>query len=90
MSSIFDKKLTDWVMQTYQSLQACKHPSFSTCARVKLRSMLKGTWVLHYFPLGLFKKEGTSHAEDVVRLVENIWSETLSIPTSLVLSLIQK
>jgi hypothetical protein len=76
----------------------------ATCARVKLRYMLKGvdvclttdawtscnnvtfitctvhfvhpkTWVLHHFPLGLFKKEGTSLAEDVVRLVENIWSE---------------
>jgi hypothetical protein len=31
--------------------------------------------VLHHFPLVLLKKEGSSLAEDVVRLVENIWSE---------------
>ncbi len=126
----FDKTLTDWVIQTYQPLHACQHPSFramchslnlkapiiglykmqsllsteAACARVKLRSILKGidvclttdawtscnnvtfitctahfvhpkTWVLHHFPLGLFKKEGTSLAEDVVRHVENIWDD---------------
>jgi hypothetical protein len=76
----------------------------AACARVKLRSILKGidvclttdawtscnnvtfitctahfvhpkTWMLHHFPLGLFKKEGTSLAEDVVRHVENIWDD---------------
>jgi hypothetical protein len=31
------------------------------------------TWLLHHFPLGLFKKSGTSLAEDVVRTVEGIW-----------------
>jgi len=31
------------------------------------------TWLLHHFPLGLFKKSGTSLAEDVVRTVKDIW-----------------
>jgi hypothetical protein len=31
------------------------------------------TWMLHHFPLGLFKKSGTSLAEDVVKTVEGIW-----------------
>ncbi len=30
------------------------------------------TWLLHHMPLGVFKKSGTSQAEDVVRYVTNI------------------
>jgi hypothetical protein len=31
------------------------------------------TWMLHHFPLGLFKKSGPSLVEDVVKTVEGIW-----------------
>ncbi len=33
------------------------------------------TWMLNHFPLGLFVKEGTSHAKDLVRHVENICTD---------------
>jgi hypothetical protein len=124
----FETKLTRWIVQTYQPLNACENQSFrdmcrslsmkapyigvykvksllskeTACLRVKLRTILQGpdvsittdawtscnnvtyitctahfvdqkTWLLHHFPLGLFKKSGTSLAEDVVRTVEGIW-----------------
>lgn len=123
----FEKKLLAWIIDTYQPLHACEHPTFremcrslslkaptigisklqnllsmeTALMRVKLRSALKGVqvsittdawtscnnvtfitctahfiqpkaWLLHHMPLGIFKKSGTSHAEDVVRYVKNI------------------
>jgi hypothetical protein len=124
------RKLTKWIIQTYQPVQAAQHPAFqelflslnseaptiglfkmqgllskeAAFAGVKIKSILKGvnvcittdawtscnnvtyitctchfihpkTWMLYHFPLGLFLKEGTSHAEDVVRHVEHIWTD---------------
>lgn len=123
----FEHKLLDWIIETYQPLQACEHPSFremcralnnkaptvgkfkllsmisteTALVRVQLKSILKQipvtittdawtscnnntyitctahwicskTWLLHHMPLGLFKKTGTSQAEDVVRYVMDI------------------
>jgi hypothetical protein len=124
------RKLTKWIIQTYQPVQAAQHPAFqelflslnseaptiglfkmqgllskeAAFAGVKIKSILKGvnvcittdawtscnnvtyitctchfihpkTWMLYHFSLGLFLKEGTSHAEDVVRYVEHIWTD---------------
>jgi hypothetical protein len=125
----FENKLLDWIIDTYQPLHACEHPSFQEMCRslnakapvvgvfklqnmistetafmrVTLRSILRGipvnittdawtscnntsyftctahwihskTWLLHHMPLGLFKKTGTSQAEDVVRQVMDMLS----------------
>jgi len=44
--------------------------SYTTCT---VHFIDKRTWILHRFALGIFKKTGTSKAEDVVSYCEDIW-----------------
>jgi hypothetical protein len=55
---------------TTDAWTSCNNVTYITCT---CHFVHPETWILHHFPLGLFVKEGTSHAEDVVRHVENIW-----------------
>jgi hypothetical protein len=45
--------------------------SYSTCT---VHFTEKKTWTIHRFPLGIFKKTGTSKAEDVVVYCESLWN----------------
>jgi hypothetical protein len=47
--------------------------SYSTCT---VHFIEKKTYILHHFALGIFKKTGTSKAEDVVAYCANIWNTT--------------
>jgi hypothetical protein len=39
LQSVFDQRLTDWVIQTYQPLHACQHPSFrAMCSALNLKA----------------------------------------------------
>ncbi len=58
------------VCLTTDAWTSCNNVTYITCTAHFVHPK---TWVLHHFPLGLFKKEGTSLAEDVVRHVESIW-----------------
>jgi len=55
---------------TTDSWTAINNTSYSTCT---VHFIDKRTWILHRFALGIFKKTGTSKAEDVVSYCEGIW-----------------
>ncbi len=57
------------VSVTTDAWTSCNNVTYITCTA---HFVHQKTWVLHHFPLGLFKKSGTSLAEDVVRTVEGI------------------
>ena len=56
---------------TTDAWTANNNVSYSTCT---IHFIDRRTWILHLFALGIFKKTGTSKAEDVVAYCENIWS----------------
>jgi len=55
---------------TTDAWTANNHLSYTTCT---VHFIDKRTWFLHRFALGIFKKTGTSKAEDVVSYCEDIW-----------------
>jgi hypothetical protein len=58
------------VSATTDAWTSCNNVTYITCTA---HFVDPKTWLLHHFPLGLFKKSGTSLAEDVVRTVKDIW-----------------
>jgi len=58
------------VSVTTDAWTSCNNVTYITCTA---HFVDPKTWLLHHFPLGLFKKSGTSLAEDVVRTVKDIW-----------------
>jgi len=58
------------VSVTTDAWKSCNYVTYITCTA---HFVDPKTWLLHHFPLGLFKKSGTSLAEDVVRTVKDIW-----------------
>jgi hypothetical protein len=57
---------------TTNAWKSCNNVMYITCT---CHFIHPKTWMLYHFPLGLFVKEGTSHAKDVVRHVENICTD---------------
>jgi len=55
---------------TTDSWTASNNMNYSTCT---VHFIDKRTWILHRFALGIYKKTGTSKAEDVVSYCEGIW-----------------
>jgi hypothetical protein len=54
---------------TTDAWTSCNDVTYITCTAHFVHPV---TWVLHHMPLKIFKKFGTSQAEDVVRYVNNI------------------
>ncbi len=54
---------------TTDAWTSCNNVTYITCTA---HFVSRHSWMLYHFPLGLFKKSGTSLAEDVVRTVEGI------------------
>jgi hypothetical protein len=55
---------------TTDAWTANNNVNYSTCT---VHFIDKKTWILHRFALGIFKKTGTSKAEDVVAYCQSIW-----------------
>lgn len=55
---------------TTDAWTANNNVNYTTCT---VHFIDKKTWILHHFALGIFKKTGTSKAEDVVAYCHNIW-----------------
>jgi len=127
-SPSYDNCLLDFMVQTYQPIGICEHPTYrALCQSLNVKAPIHGrekvqrlitkevidiragvaaalkgmyfsattdawtannnvnyttctvhfidkkTWILHHFALGIFKKTGTSKAEDVVEYCRNIW-----------------
>ena len=54
---------------TTDAWTSCNNVTYITCTAHFVHPV---TWVLHHMPLGIFKKFGTSQAEDGVRYFNNI------------------
>ena len=54
---------------TTDAWSSCNNVTYITCTAHFIHQK---TWVLHHMLLGIFKKSGTSQAEDVVRYMNNI------------------
>ncbi len=61
---------------TTDAWTANNNVNYSTCT---VHFIDKKTWILHHFALGIFKKTGTSRAEDVVAYCQNIWQTNVTV-----------